>query len=163
MKELLIVRHAKSSWEFSGLNDIDRPLNDRGIRDAIAMGIHLKKRDMVPDLLVTSTAHRAMATASILINQLNIKPEHVKVTDGIYESNANSISNVIKDIPDNFNRVFLAGHNPGLTDLVNLYNSDYLDNLPTCGVAYFQFNTSSWKLIHIDNAKLMNLWFPKSL
>lgn len=163
MKELLIVRHAKSSWDFSGLNDIDRPLNDRGIRDAIAMGDHLKNSDMIPDLLLTSPAHRAMATASLLINQIRIKPEHVKITEGVYESNAMSILNVIKNIPDNFNRVFLVGHNPGLTDLINIYNSDNLNNLPTCGVAYFLINTSNWKSLHIDNVKLLNLWFPKSL
>jgi phosphohistidine phosphatase len=163
MKELLIVRHAKSSWDFSGLSDIDRPLNERGIRDAVIMADHLKKKELTPDLLISSPAHRAMATSSFLINHMSIKPEMVKITSDIYESSATSILNVVNSISDYYNRVFLVGHNPGLTDFVNLFFTDFLDNLPTCGVAYFQFNTSNWKSIHIDNAKLLNLWFPKSL
>jgi phosphohistidine phosphatase len=163
MKDLLIIRHAKSSWSNPSLSDIERPLNDRGIRDAPRMAELVAKQNLMPDAIYCSPAQRTLTTASFFIHKLKLQPELLHIKDEIYNSNQNRMDQLIRSFPEKTKCAFLIGHNPTLTDWINRYAAQMIDNLPTCGIAWFEFNTTSWSSISYSNANLKKLWFPKML
>jgi phosphohistidine phosphatase len=95
MKTLFLIRHAKSSWESTALPDKDRPLNDRGKRDAPKMGKRLAKRDVKPDLILSSPARRALTTAEIIAKKLNYKRRDIVVDDRLYAGAVRDLLNVV--------------------------------------------------------------------
>src|SRR5690242_21738198 len=117
MKTLFLIRHAKSSWDDTALPDKDRPLNDRGKRDAPKMGKRLAKRDVKPDLILSSPAKRALTTAKIIAKKLEYKFTDIVVNDRLYAGAAHDLLNVIHRLGDRPKRVILFGHNPELTEL----------------------------------------------
>ena len=153
MKTLVLFRHAKSSWDDERLDDHDRPLAPRGDRDAPRMGKRLARRKLDPDLLLTSTALRARATADHLAAALGLARSRIRVERRIYLASPGELLQVIADLDDNLASVLLVGHNPGLTDLANmLLPSLRLDNLPTAGVVAIECAAARWK--DIDSAAL---------
>jgi phosphohistidine phosphatase len=164
MKTLYVIRHAKSSWDDSNLSDFDRPLNERGKRDAPRMGKRLKEREIAPGLLLSSPAKRAYSTAKRIGEVLNYKKENIKLEEGLYHASDDKILEVVKNIPDKYDVVFILAHNPGLTDFVNLLSDsrDFIENVPTCGVVGFEFRISSWKEINKEKTKRLFFDFPKS-
>ena len=127
MKTLYIIRHAKSSWSDISLDDFERPLNKRGKNDAPLMGTRLKHRDIMPDIIFSSSAKRAKMTAKIIANKIDYKKKIV-FKKRIYEADVNTLHNMLKNIDDKYNIAFLIGHNPGLNELAEFY-VDYDDNL----------------------------------
>jgi len=119
MKTLFLVRHAKSSWDDTALPDKDRPLNDRGKRDAAKMGERLAKIDVKPDLILSSPARRALTTAEIVAKKLDYKLKNILVDDRLYAVDADDLLDVIRKLGDKSKRVMLFGHNPELTELAN--------------------------------------------
>src|SRR5271157_4582531 len=117
MKTLFLIRHAKSSWDDTALPDKDRPLGDRGRRDAPKMGKRLAKRDVKPDLILSSPARRALKTAEIIAKKLDYKLGRILVVDCMYPGGADSLLRVINELDDGLQCVMLFGHNPGLEDL----------------------------------------------
>src|SRR5262245_44557478 len=117
MKTLFLIRHAKSSWAEPGLSDRERPLNDRGRRDAPKMGKRLAKRDAVPDLILSSPAVRALETAEIIAEKLDYRRKDIVVVDRLYGVAADDLLALIQKLDDKLQRVMLFGHNPGLTEL----------------------------------------------
>jgi phosphohistidine phosphatase len=164
MKTLCVIRHAKSSWDESDLADIDRPLNERGKRDARRMGKRLKEKDITPSLFLSSPAKRALSTAKRIAEIFNHKKDDIKIEKLLYHASDELILEVTKNISDKYHVVFLFAHNPGLTDFANLLTEahDFIDNVPTCGVVAFEFKCDSWKDISKENAKLWFFDFPKS-
>ena len=160
MKTLFLIRHAKSSWDDTALPDKDRPLNDRGKRDAPKMGKRLAKRDVKPDLILSSPAKRALTTAKIIAKKLDYKFKDIVVNDRLYAGAAHDLLNVIHKLGDKPKRVILFGHNPELTELAHRLSSE-ITHMPTCAVAEFSFNAKSWS--RIDNTKLAKvaLDYPK--
>src|SRR5215510_4514706 len=160
MKTLFLIRHAKSSWEYTALPDKDRPLNDRGKRDAPKMGKRLAKRDVKPDLVLSSPARRALTTAEIIAKKLNYKRRDIVVDDRLYAGAVRDLLNVVHKLGDNLERVILFGHNPELTELAHRLSSE-ITHMPTCAVAEFTFNAKSWS--HIGKPKLAKvvLDYPK--
>lgn len=160
MKTLFLIRHAKSSWGDTALPDKDRPLDDRGKRDAQKMGKRLAKRDVKPDLILSSPATRALATAEIIAKKLDYKLEDILVDDRLYASEADDLLNVIHKLGDKLERVMLFGHNPEVTELAHRLSSE-ITHMPTCAVAQFTFATKSWS--NIGKAKLarVELDYPK--
>jgi phosphohistidine phosphatase len=160
MKTLFLIRHAKSSWEYTALPDKDRPLNDRGKRDAPKMGKRLAKRDVKPDLILSSPARRALTTAEIIAKKLNYKRRDIVVDDRLYAGAVRDLLNVVHKLGDNLERVILFGHNPELTELAHRLSSE-ITHMPTCAVAEFTFNAKSWS--HIGKPKLAKvvLDYPK--
>jgi len=161
MKRLYLIRHAKSSWADHHLSDFDRPLSNRGRRDAPKIGEVLKSKKVKPDLVISSTAKRALNTAKILVNMLDYPIENITESSTIYEATTQNILNVINDIDDENNSVMLFGHNPGFTVLANLLGDKYIDNMPTCAVAELELNVSSWKDVQSDSGKLVGFEYPK--
>jgi len=146
MKTLFLVRHAKSSKDDPTLSDKDRPLNDRGRRDAPKMGERLAKRDVEPDLMLSSPAVRALTTAQIFAEELDYNAKNIVVDDRLYATTADDLLEVIHELDDKHKRVMLFGHNPEMSDLAHRL-SDKIGDMPTCAVAEFEFDTKSWTAI----------------
>jgi phosphohistidine phosphatase len=116
-RELLLLRHAKSSWKSSG-KDFDRPLTGRGRRDAPRIARWMKEKALVPDCVVSSPAARARETTELVLEELGLSPDDVRWDERVYEASTASLLRVLADCPASARRVLLVGHNPGLEDLV---------------------------------------------
>ena len=161
MKRLVVIRHAKSSWKDPGARDFDRPLNKRGKADAPEMGRRLARRSLVPDRLLSSPAKRAIRTAEIIAGASGFPAERSTRMDRLYGAGFADLLGILQGLDDAEQTVFLVGHNPGLTDLVNFVGSPFLDNLPTCGLFCADFESSSWKDIGRQSGKCVFMDFPK--
>ena len=135
-------------------------MNDRGKRDAPKMGKRLAKRDVKPDLILSSPARRALTTAEIIAKKLNYKRRDIVVDDRLYAGAVRDLLNVVHKLGDNLERVILFGHHPELTELAHSLSSE-ITHMPTCAVAEFTFNAKLW--LHIGKPKLAKvvLDYPK--
>jgi phosphohistidine phosphatase len=165
MKTVYLIRHAKSSWEDENLPDFERPLNERGKIDAPRMGKRLKEKQIVPDMLLSSPAKRALSTAKRIADAIGFPKETIKTERALYHADEEEILNVIRSLNEKNDCVLLFGHNPGLTDFANAMNNDrknFIDNIPTCGVIAFRFNSETWKQIDFGKGDMILYDFPKS-
>jgi len=160
MKRLFLIRHAKSSRDDPALADKDRPLNDRGKRDAPKMGALLAKRRVKPNLILSSSAVRALDTAEIIAEKIDYKRKNIRVEDRLYAVEADKLLDVIRRLGDELDCVMLIGHNPELTELAHRLSSKITD-MPTCAVAEFTFDSKSWSRIGKDNPVKVVLDTPK--
>ncbi len=160
MKTLFLIRHAKSSRDDPALPDKERPLNDRGMRDAPRMGERLAKQDVKPDLILSSTALRAFATAEIIAKKLDYKVKDIVVDERLYAAAPDDLLEVIHELGDKPQRVMLFGHNPELTELAHRLSSKITD-MPTCAVAEFSFDTKSWSNVGKQEPAKVTLHRPK--
>ena len=159
MRKLYIIRHAKSSWKDLSLSDFERPLNKRGIKDAPLMGDMLKRKNILPDIIISSPAKRAKATAKVIAKEINYTKPIVYDSD-IYEAGMSTLRNIVNSIDNKNKSVFLFGHNPGLGMLVDIFVGLY-ENIPTCGIVGIEFNCKKWEDISATNAKLSSFKYPK--
>ena len=144
MKTLFLVRHAKSDRKDDPtLADRDRPLSDRGLKEAPKMGKRLARHDAKPDLLISSPALRALTTAQLIADEIGRRRGDIVVEDKLYESSVNGLLGVIHALDDQFDRVMLFGHNPEFSDLARRLSGDIAE-MPTCAVAEFRFDTTTW-------------------
>lgn len=164
MKTLYVIRHAKSSWDQPGLSDFDRPLNERGKRDAPRMGKRLKEKSIIPHLMLSSPAKRALSTCKRIAETLDYPKDKIKTERDLYHADDDQILNVLRRINDKHDVVFMFGHNPGLTDFVNATSDrdNYIDNVPTCGIVAFTFDVDSWQRISFGKGRFLFFDFPKS-
>lgn len=160
-KTLYLVRHAKSSWKDSSLDDAKRPLNKRGERDAPEMGKRLARAGIRPDLITSSPAVRALTTAQKIAEELGIKKSEIDVNEDVYTFNAEGLLEAIRGLDDKLNTVMLVGHNPAATILLNELAGEDIDNVPTCGVAQLELNTESWAQVKRGGAELVSFDYPK--
>lgn len=161
MKTLLLVRHAKSSWADADMDDYDRPLNQRGDRDAPFMGKLVFGKIGKPDLIYASTANRAFSTASHFAREMGYDTGLIAGEKMIYNQGARSIIKLVSKTENNRNTVMLFGHNPDITYLANFLGNVNIDNMPTCAVACVDFDTDNWNEISDENGKLRFLEYPK--
>lgn len=161
MRTLYICRHAKSSWAIAGQEDHARPLNERGLRDAPGMASRFKERGEPIDLIVTSDAARALATAKEFAKELGIGPDRFRVEPGLYHATAHAIKESCERFPDAAVRVMIFGHNPGLSDLVRVLSDDEIGELPTCGLVRIDFTTDAWSGIARGSGTLVWFDYPK--
>ena len=159
-KTLLIIRHAKSSWELD-VNDKDRTLNARGIRDAHLVSNYLKNSVEGVDSIISSPANRALHTCMIFMRNLELNFDLFKVNNNLYDFGGENVLSTIKSLSDNYNRVMIFGHNHALTSIVNMLGDNYIDNLPTSGFVEIEFNVNSWA--EINTGKTLRTVFPKQL
>lgn len=159
MKTLYLMRHAKSSWKDITLDDFDRPLNKRGIRDAPFMGELLKKRGIQADLILSSPARRAKDTANIIAEKIGYKKD-IKFEPKIYESNLVSLKQILYAIENKHKSVFLFGHNPCFNIFVEEFCKFY-ENIPTCGIVVLEFDCDTWEDISKENCNFKSFDYPK--
>ena len=136
MKTLILVRHAKSSWEKPEMTDFDRPLNERGLRDAPYMAKLLKDKGIFPDLIISSPAIRALTTARIFAKELKYSLRSIRTNEIIYTTGPKEILNMLSQIDDSKNCAMIFGHNPDLTALANYLSDEDVEILKSATVAY---------------------------
>ena len=162
MKTLLLLRHAKSSWDHPNLSDHDRPLNSRGLRDAPRMGRLVKEQGLTPDLIIASSAARAQATARQIAEHCDYLGE-IDCTGSLYHAATDEYLAYLRCVPDEYAAVMVVGHNPGLEDLLESITGSY-QKMPTATLAYVSFDISSWReLAPTTRGRLINCWRPKEL
>jgi len=160
MKNLILIRHAKSSWELP-IRDHDRPLTKRGISDAHLISDKLKHSLPNKFLLWSSTARRTLDTAKIIAQNLLIPEELVIQDKAMYTFDYKSLFGFIKNINNQHDNLILFCHNNAITDFVNKFGDTFIDNIPTSGVVFLEFNQDNWEDIH--NGKVTKTIFPKDL
>jgi phosphohistidine phosphatase len=161
MKRVYLLRHAKSSWAEPGLPDIERPLNKRGQKDAPMMGKRLNKRKVSPQLLISSPAKRALATARIIAEKIGYPQAQIEISDEVYAAGATTLLRIVKRVDDSIVRVMLVGHNPELEGFLNYLVPDQIDKVPTCAVACIDFAVDSWKKVARKKGTLAFFDYPK--
>ncbi len=160
MKQLLLLRHAKSSWKDPGMTDHDRPLNPRGKRDAPRVGQLLRERDLVPDLIISSTAKRARKTASKVAKGCGYEGV-IELRGELYLASPHVYYEVTRQVPDDWNRVMIIGHNPGIADWLDMMTGELL-RFPTAALAEISLQLERWRdLGQGVAAELTWVWYPK--
>jgi phosphohistidine phosphatase len=161
MKRLTLLRHAKSSWSQPGLDDQDRPLNQRGQRDTPIMGRRLVAHGVRPSLIITSPAKRARQTAKLLAREIGYPIEFMHTEKSLYLADPMTILGVIESQEDTFSDIVVCAHNPGITDLANQLCSQSIDNVPTCGMVIVEAGTDSWSEIVNSPRTFIAFDYPK--
>ncbi len=161
MKNVYFIRHAKSSWDDSSLDDIERPLSSRGLRDAPFMAKLLKGKNVQPDLIISSPANRALTTAKYFAKEMGFPSEDIVVKNKIYEAYPEDIIQVIKNVNDDVNTLMVFGHNPTFTSVINRFTENYIPNVPTCGIAKIEADINSWSEFTESNALQTEYYYPK--
>ena len=161
MKKLFLLRHAKSSWNHPELDDFERPLNQRGRRDIPVMAGIIRKRKIVPDLVLSSPASRAAFTARTMAQILRFPEDSFQYHNSIYEASASTLANIVRKIDSNIDNLLLVGHNPGLTLLANFLADKQVDNIPTCGLYGMELDISEWQEIVENSGRFLMFEYPK--
>ena len=149
MKKIILIRHAKSAWDHPWLDDFERPLAERGLRDAPQMAASLKNRGITVDLICSSTAKRAKQTACMTAAVLGYTEKKIHWEKSLYHASEDHLLRFIQSQSDQIQTLVLVGHNPGLTELINVLGVK-LDNLPTSGQFAFSVSTTHWKELSRD-------------
>ena len=159
MKTLLLLRHAKSSWKQPEMNDLDRPLNKRGKKEAPKVGEYLKANNLVPDLIISSTARRAHDTAQAVAKESGFD-KSIELYQDLYMSEPSCYLDILHRLPDSANRVLVVGHNPDLDELLTML-TDVNEHMTTAALAQIDLPISSWtELNEATDGRLQNLWAP---
>jgi phosphohistidine phosphatase len=162
MKTLLILRHAKSSWSNANLGDHDRPLNERGKRDAPRVGRLLRREGLVPDLILCSSAERALATAEAVALESGYEQE-IQVTRALYHGGPEHYLAALRQLPDVCSRVMVVGHNPGLEELLESLTGNG-ESMPTGALAQVELPIARWSAVVGHTAgRLVDFWVPRDL
>lgn len=162
MKQLILIRHAKSSWKDPNLEDRRRPLNKRGTKDAPRMGARLARRGIVPDAIISSPAARAFETAQIIAKKLGYRRKKIVVDERVYGASVADLLDVIRGVDDAAVQLMVFGHNPELTELANRLGTRAIDNIPTCGVLELGFATDTWQEVGDVAGKELLFEYPKN-
>ncbi len=163
MKRLYLVRHAKSSWEFGTLPDAERPLNERGYRDAPRMGDYLAGKYARPEKVVSSPAIRAYSTAFIVCRRWNYPVGAIALEPGLYETDADAYADVLRQQDDRAQSLLLAGHNFSITHLLSFILGKEVEEMPTGSVAVLDLELASWSELKRGSGRLLELVLPKAL
>ena len=162
MKTLYIARHAKSDWSTGAGSDFDRPLNERGRRDAPKMGTFLRENGAIPELILTSPAVRALTTARFLADVPGAAQIPLAVVNSLYMTDAPDTLEIIGKVKNSVQSLMIVGHNPTQTILTNYLTDAMIDNVPTCGVVVIEFPlAASWEEISGSAGNMKHFFYPK--
>ena len=160
MKNLILIRHGKSSWE-DPIKDIDRPLNQRGVNEANLVASNCLRFLPPTYVLWSSVAKRASQTALIFAQNILYPIESIVFKQELYTFDENNLEKVIKSGNNLSETIILFGHNEAITNFVNKFGDIFIDNVPTAGFVALQFDTDDWK--KINRGKTKKILFPKNL
>ncbi len=161
MKELLIIRHAKSSWDEPVQGDHERPLNPRGRQAAPEMGRRLAARGLIPERLVSSDARRARETAERMAQAMGLDDEHVILEPRLYAAEADDCLQIIRELPDEHARLAIVGHNPTLHELADYLVGLAVTKFPTAAVVHARFDVDRWAEVGPDTGECLDFDYPK--
>jgi phosphohistidine phosphatase len=159
-RTLLLLRHAKSSWNDARLADHQRPLNDRGRRDAPRVGEHLVRHGLLPDLILTSSAKRARKTAAKVAASASYDGE-IRLLDELYLAAPPAYATALRSLGPEVRTVLVVGHNPGLEDLVGALTGAQ-ETLPTSALVHLRLAIPTWRDLELSpTAELCSIWRPR--
>jgi phosphohistidine phosphatase len=161
MKTLLLVRHAKSSWDTPGLSDFERPLNERGKKDAPEMAQRVKDKLRV-DLFVSSPAKRAKRTARIFAEIFGVDKDDMVLVDELYLAGTETFRAVVAKLSDEYQTIALFSHNPGITQYANTLSNVRVDDMPTCAVYAVQAACQNWNEFNDAEKQFLFFDYPKN-
>lgn len=159
MKQLLLFRHAKSSWDDKHLADFDRPLNERGLATAPFMGELLAQRDLLPGEIVSSPAKRAIQTAT-LFKESSGSDAPIRLEERIYEASPHSLFQIAVELHNEHERVMFVGHNPGIEGFIGFLTGQ-LEPMPTAAVAIIDLKVEHWKEVKFGCGNVVEVIRPK--
>lgn len=162
-RTLTLVRHAKSSWNEPGLADIDRPLNQRGKRNAPEMAKWLVSQGEGPELILSSPANRALSTAKVMARALGHEAQTIQIEQEIYFAGIPGMLRTLERVDDGIRRVMMVGHNPVMTQWLNQLAAADIWNMPTCAIGIIGFDMDSWGLVDCTAGELLAYQTPKAL
>ncbi|NNE25840.1 MAG: phosphohistidine phosphatase [Saprospiraceae bacterium] len=161
MRRFLLIRHAKSSWKNPGLADIDRPLNNRGKRDAPRMAAYLNQLEIRPDYLASSPANRAFSTATVFYNEFKDIIINFEKFQDLYFGSEDDVMYIINNLEESISLPAIFFHNPTINYMSNMFSNYPIDNIPTCGVVHLESEAENWSDVHFSNTIILNTYFPK--
>lgn len=160
MKNLILIRHAKSSWN-APLLDKDRPLAKRGMQDAHLMSTNIDAHLPKTFTMLSSTAKRASETAIIFAQNISCPLESIIFKDELYTFDDRQLENIVKSCNNDYDNVILFGHNDAITNFVNKFGNVFIENVPTSGFVSINFDSSDWK--SIGKGETQKVIFPRDL
>lgn len=164
MKQLLLIRHGKSSWDFPGRSDHERPLNDRGRHDAPRIAQALQQRGVKPDAIISSNATRAATTANLIAGEMGYPASEIRETEDLYLASPRTIMTKVQQFEEEWETVLVFGHNPGMHAAVELITADpSVHAFPTLAVARIELDVQFWGEIDAGSGLLLELLVPRSL
>ena len=145
MKTLYFVRHAKSSWDTDSSSDLNRPLNYRGLAAAPVAGKLLKSKGILPEIIFSSPANRALTTAKLIAAEIGYAEDKIEIIEKFYEANVSDIFDAISNVPDAVNSIMVFGHNPAHTLIFEKLYGKRSNALNTCSIFAFEFDIKKWE------------------
>jgi phosphohistidine phosphatase len=162
LKQILLVRHAKSSWNNPSLPDFDRPLNDRGESDAPSMAKKIKERKIKLDALITSPAKRAKQTCKYFAKELDIRKKNIVEERELYEAGPGNFLTVIENLKNKWDNIAIFSHNPGISNFANSLTETRIDDMPTCAVFAIKADVKKWKDFNEAKKQFWFFDYPKN-
>lgn len=160
VKNLYLLRHAKSSWTDHSLGDFERPLNKRGIQQAPQIAAKLAAKEILPEVIISSPATRAFSTATTMAVATGSEKSKIVSDQRIYEANIQTLMYLIQELDDDLQTVMLVGHNPGFSYLINTLSRQKVAPLPTCALIHLRLDVSHWSETHEECAELISADVP---
>lgn len=161
MKQLLLIRHAKSSWDDPAQKDIDRPLNDRGKKDAPEMAKRLLGKKVKIDAFLSSPAKRALATCKYFVKEYDKKEKNIIEVPQLYEPEVENFYKVISEADNDYDTIAIFSHNPGITAFVNELTDVHIDDMPTCSIFAINVDIKKWKEFEEGEKQFWFFDYPK--
>jgi phosphohistidine phosphatase len=161
MKSLYLIRHAKSSWEDVQRRDFDRPLSEDGHQEATTMAAFLKNLNVIPEQLICSPALRTLTTCKHFASAFDYPTEQILKQEKLYEASIENLYDVIHRIDNQYDTVFIFGHNPSVSYFADIYLNDYLPEVVTCGIVHLQLDGEKWADFSPKKAAFVAMWEPQ--
>src|SRR5581483_5435790 len=162
MKAVILVRHAKSSWDDAGMADFDRPLNSRSKEDAPKMARRLLEKKIAIDAFISSTAKRARKTASLFIKEYNREKEEIILVPALYHPGIEAFYAAIANAPASAGTIAIFSHNPGITEFANELTNARVDDMPTCALFAVQADIQDWQQFRNAEKQFWFFDYPKA-
>lgn len=160
MKTLYFIRHAKSSWKHS-VNDHQRPLNEKGVTDALQVSKLVAQSVVKPQIIITSDALRTQCTAKYFKDAFALDNDAFVLKNELYDFSGQQVMKLIKELKNTLDCVMLCGHNHAFTSIVNILGSVGIKNVPTCGFVAIAFEANQWS--DITTGTTNKIIFPRDL
>ena len=162
MKELYLIRHAKSSWDNSeDIDDVNRPLALRGLRDARKMADRLYRLGVRFDKFFASSGIRALHTALIFARRLDLDSQSIEINDKLYLPSRHEILEAVRGADNQLNCIAVFSHDPGISDFA-FHTEARIEHIVTTGILHFKLNAESWREVSFANLQFQSYDFPKN-
>jgi phosphohistidine phosphatase len=162
-RELFLIRHAQAEMADMNQNDKDRCLTAQGSQDAMRLGNLMKSKHIEADYIACSTSMRTRETAEYICEQIEFDPQKIYFSEDLYESSVRIILNVINNLNDSYQKVYIISHNPAITYLAEYVTGEVLGNVSPCGMVHLKLKNMSWNMLSQDKAKLVKYYNPVDL